>query len=352
MRAVAGAVSAVSLLATLYVVAADAPFGLTGPGLTNLTASGKQNVYWDADLGICFGNFVLLGDVIAQPNQRRVPNAIGIAAFSSNPSTPVTWSVQWDGLAQPFFPLLGRSTVPAGAVIVDDTVFVFMMNVSDWGNGSPGSVVANGFVTSGSLQESGFPTWNAVPLSTSVTNAPLVNAAPVSRVAVDGYIYMYATGLYRASPVYLARAQPGTVSQMNKYEWWSGGDKWGPASTQQSLPFLQTWGWVGEISVTYDVGTLKFVVCFFDYTPTNDMWPWLVCQSSPNPAGPWGNSIVMMTAAPPPWYQDGWYGPYGGYFTSATVNSTASNNVIPLLVSVWVPYRSFYVPMDFSAVLQ
>jgi hypothetical protein len=95
---------------------------LTGPNITNITTGG----WWDADLGVPLfvgdSTWILLGDVESLVSIPRTPNAMGqLQGLSAGDAGALSeLRVQWqetpNGLAAPFFRLLGESTVPAGAI--------------------------------------------------------------------------------------------------------------------------------------------------------------------------------------------------------------------------------------------
>lgn len=167
-----------------------------------------------------------------------------------------------------------------------------MMNVSDWRDGRPGNVTANGFMTAGTLPAGGgVPAFSAAPSWTSPPDAPLVNAAPVLH-PTDGYAYIFATGLYRASPVYLARvtADAAALSNASSYEWWlgggggcGGGGQWGPSSAA-AVPLLPDFAGVGELSARWDDVASTFVLCFFNYA-NETATPVYVSQAAATPTG-------------------------------------------------------------------
>ena len=195
---------------------------LTGPGITDLSTGG----YWDADLGIVFQGpnntwFAVEGDVLGSVQHARVPNAIGVVDSLSPSNFKVTWVQGSNGLATPFFPLLAQSTVPAGAITVNETIFIFMMNVADWRNGAPGNVSASGLLIQGWLNRALIPVFDYSPLWYAPSTAPLTNAAPVL-YPVDSMIYVFGSGLYRASGLYLSRCTQSNIGILSSYQWWDG----------------------------------------------------------------------------------------------------------------------------------
>ena len=347
MRSCICCLGAVVLCVWGGIVPALAQQPLTGPGITNVASGG----YWDADLGVTFGDYVLLGDVIAQPAQRRTPNAIG-AQKSGGPVGVISWAEAPDGLAAPFTVLRAQSTVPAGALLLPSGgVVVFMMNVTNWGNGDPGNVDANGFVLQGKLLSNGFPQFNPDASSAAGVNAPLVNAAPLLDPSDATTAYIFSSGLYRASPIYVARVAPASINAIDKYDWWTGSQWVNAASAAAPLALSNPLPAVGELTVAFDTASKRYILCYFDYTANLPNGPLFKCQSAPSPAGPWTNPVVLFANTPLPWYQSGWCCPYGGYFVTPLIDSSQNGGVVPFYISLWVPYRSFVGPLNILGAL-
>jgi hypothetical protein len=346
-----------ALLANLASVCLADGTPLTGPQLTPIRSGG----YWDADLGVpiiipssaC--SFIMLGDVLGNVQHARIPNAIGTVMNLTVDGFEVSWNCDTDtGLPIPFFPLLGQSTVPSGAIAVESTtssqeltMFVFMMNVSNWSTGQPGAVDSNGLVIQGVVQiqnnSCSIPSFSPIPAWTASSDLPLSNAAPV--LWSDGNVYLFTSGRYRASPVFLAQTAPGSMGSLTSYQWWNGSALVPDAAQAQSV-LSQDWmtSSVGELSAAYEGTSNQLVLCFMSYNISSLLWPQFVCQTACKPEGPWSAPEILFNAASQPWWTSGDCCPYGGYLQSVLVsesNPSALDAVV--VVSLWEPYRSFAI---------
>ena len=114
---------------------------------------------WDADLGVPLAVqstlYVMLGDVLGSAPHPRLPSAIGVVNRTStftvqHVAGPIlhaftlgSWREDAGGLPEPVFPLLGASTVPSGAIALNNSaLMLFLMCVQDWRNGVPGTCAA------------------------------------------------------------------------------------------------------------------------------------------------------------------------------------------------------------------
>ncbi len=154
---------------------------------------------------------------------------------------------------------------------------------------------------------------------------------------------------YRASPIYLARVPVASVGTFDAYEYAGRGGGWGPMTA--AVPVIGGGGAgnpgsaVGELSAAWTGNGTGVVVCFCDYTASLPNWPRLYCASSARPGAPFGAPVKVMDGGPQPWYAPGWGGIYGGY----VVGGGGGGGGAPpasLLLSLWVPYRVFAVPLD------
>ena len=184
---------------------------ITGPTITN---------GWDGDLGVPFWSgdrlYFLEGDILHQ-NHARIPNAIGHCQGVDPSNCNVNWNEVAGGWPDPFYNLSGQSTVPSGGIAINGKNYVFMMNVVNWGNGMPGNVLANSF---------GIVSAPPTPFSpTSVKygdNSKFVNIAPT--MSPDGsWVYLFGSGTYRASPIYVARVRPNDIANINAIQYYSSG---------------------------------------------------------------------------------------------------------------------------------
>jgi hypothetical protein len=268
----------------------------------------------------------------------------------------------------PFFPLQGLSTVPAGAMVVasdnssetaivpsndanvsttTETIYVFMMNISDWGTGAPGTVHGNGMmIKSTPYYTPEFLYFELTPVIFP-EDAAFLNAAPYFD-AQFREVWVLGTALYRTSGVYLARVQADQVEEMQQWTYLAGWNGDGSAiwssdagAATQVIPGVAA----GEISLVWNAHLALFVVTFVDFTDNAN--PSLVAVATSaldNSPGLWSEKQVIMHGAQKyDWYEENWGGLYGGYQLASEFTSGRS---VFIIVSLWVPYRSFLVEWE------
>lgn len=396
---------------------------LTGPNITNLRPASRG--HWDGDLGIPLWIhptpsssspssvlLLLLGDVFSHPQTTpRTPNAINaptnLTRLCDQQQPPLWRERSEDGVPVPPLPLLGVSTVPSGALhlpaiaasAATSPVYIFAMNVSDWRNGQPGNVSARGTLFRGAWTGSAAggllhvdpdpdPVWrlDAAPADL----LPLTNVAPLlvsgAGSQVD-MVYLWTTGTYRASGVYLARVLPSAIGNLSAYEWWDSRQGRVESAEQavggQGTRARQPWqrlarraraqqaphplldptvfplaSGVGELSAIFHTPSGRFVLCFFSYSaPASPGAPWFVCTSAPAPHGPYRAPVVLFTGAAQAWWPPGACCIYGGYLLAdpspvhAAAAASANSTTAVLVLSLFVPYRSYAVAIDLAPAL-
>jgi hypothetical protein len=199
--------------------------------------------------------------------------------------------------------------------------------------------MANGLLALGSLDGYGIPTFSSSTTWAAPLNAPLVNAAPVISPA-DSLLYIFSTGLYRLSAVFVARcnATAEGVASLDTYEWWNG-TGWAMSSPSPLLqgPLAQD---IGELAVVWHEAAQLFLLCFFSFSNSNPGGAGYVCQTAAQPEGPWSAPVVAVSNGAQPWWGDYCCG-YGGYIVPGSGSLIGSTLTATVVMSLWVPYRSF-----------
>jgi hypothetical protein len=232
------------------------------------------------------------------------------------------------------------------------------MNVTAWRNGDPGNVSAHGVIVRGAVQPPPAPpAFEQVAAAALEPDAPGVNAAPLIS-PVDGTAYIFATGRYRASPVFLARAAADAAAVADPAQWrWlaatSAPPAWGaPGDRAAAAPLALGGGPVGagELSALYHATAQRFVLCFFNFSASRAL-PSLLCQAGAQPWGPWSQPQTVVDGSEP-WFPQGAGGPYGGYVVEtplAQQGAAAAGAIeVTALLSLWVPYRVFAFATSFA----
>eukprot|EP01113_Clastostelium_recurvatum_P019228 TRINITY_DN226_c0_g1_i1.p1 TRINITY_DN226_c0_g1~~TRINITY_DN226_c0_g1_i1.p1 ORF type:complete len:425 (-),score=50.23 TRINITY_DN226_c0_g1_i1:64-1248(-) len=315
----------------MHHVSALPPLNMDGP------MTGPGQVRWDSDLGVPLvwngGNYFMEGDSMIGGNHgtRVAGNAIGGCK-------PLPCKVIWylNGQGDPImyiaWPPKVISCVPAGACEANGNAYIWHMNVVDWGNGSPGSVAAWSMLLRGTPNPVQFV---ASPTLYFEVNSKFVNA---NMVVTNGTVFIYGTGLYRASPVYVAMVPAPQIENKGAWRYWTG-SSWGEGENV-AAPIISTKS--GEISAIYSAYFKQFVVSAFDFSgvPTCYMW------RSHTPTGPWSRSVIYTDLEPYPW-KAGLSGPYGGYLVPDQGNPQPR---MFMTFSFWVPYRTYMIETDLSKI--
>jgi len=305
---------------------------LSGPGIT---PDPSPRGYWDGDLGIPFLTkenklLMMLGDVNAP---QRTPNAI---ALVSPDLSNIQWIVDSQGEPIPFFPLLAQSTVPGGAISLNDSQYVFMMNVIQWNNGLPGNVHASSLLGK-STSNFQFVPVNGVGFP---VDSKFINIAPILSQGKNRQLYLVASGYYRNSPIYLSKVLNNQIESMNQYRYYSGNNTW-TSNLDNAQPIVVDEN-VGELSVRWNNYLNKYLLMYFGWTPTGAGW--LKLRSADELWGPWSEpEVIFAYDSNPDWYQPGWFGSYGGYLLPVEFSE---GSIVYFTLSVWVPYRSFLMQID------
>ena len=230
-----------------------------------------------------------------------------------------------------------ESTVPAGAITLNGIIYIYAMQVNQWGS-NPGGTHAHGVLFYRKAQSND----PFVELTRWPVDTLFVNAAPVAAELPDGTpaVFLATTALYRHSPVYLAYVPPSQIGDPAAYHYLIGYENGSPIWTAQTvnakpLPGLEN-VWAGEVSFLYDVPLKSYLLMFKDYeTDTFTLY------SSGTPYGPFLGPLTFFPCGTPlsrpGWMESGWGMCYGGYMLPGF---GADGNLLYFVVSLWDPYTT------------
>ncbi len=241
---------------------------------------------------------------------------------------------------------IDESTVPAGAITLNGTIYIYSMQVNHWGSGNSDLSHMHGVLfkeqTNGTFTE--LTRWPMDKL--------FVNTAPVAAELPDGTpaIFMATTTQYRRSPVYLAYVVPSEIGDPAGYQYLTGYDTNGSPlwsadmADAKPLPgFENVWG--GELSFLYDAPLKSYLLMFRDYK-TNGF----VLYSSSTPYGPFEGPLTFFpcgtTSNRPDWMESGWGGCYGGYMLPNSFG--ADGRELYFDISLWDPYTTVLMTIRLS----
>jgi len=320
---------------------------LMGPGKTE-NINGRP---WTADLGVMAYHsqkvYILAGDTIGL--DIFSPNSIATSTdlqpqdgFSSR------WNTYLNGNPVPFFPRIDPdSTVPAGALSLNGILYVFMMDVTHWGDLSDLETRARPALIKSTDNGAHFSLiWLGLEESKFVNIAPVLGPHPAD--SSRQVVYFFGSGKYRESPVYLAYAEIGDIEYPNRYFYYKGLQNntplWSPIQNE-AVPIVSGVK-VGELSVAWNDYLQKYILAFFDFAGS----PYgFYFRISDKPWGKWSTrKLIFDGTQKPDWYETGWRGPYGGYLLREL--SRESGRIIYFTLSLWIPYNIFLMELDLREV--
>jgi hypothetical protein len=271
------------------------------------------------------------GSAIGAPKGDRVAgNAIGGCK-------PLPCKVEWylNAQANPImfimWPPNVLSCVPAGSVEANGVTYIWMMNVVHWGG--------FGQTHAWSMLLKGTPTpanYAALPLHFEI-DSKFVNAAFVN---TGNVIYIFGTGLYRASPIFLAQVNASEIENRNAWQFFSanvaGHIVW-TYNEDLALPVIAE-AVAGELSVIWSTYLKQFVVTAFEAVG-------LVMYRCNTPFGPWTKQVIFNEVLPYKWKTPDMTGSYGGYMVP---DQGVNTPILFMTFSFWTPYRTYMMTCDLS----
>jgi hypothetical protein len=314
-----------------------------------------------ADLGVSvvdgsklwtiFGDTASTGPAAAGPGSRRLVGASS-AIGSQLPINCSSYSWLTTSSGKFYQPLrsarkvgIDESTVPAGAITLNGTRYIYSMQVNHWGSNSEGTH-AHGVLfkeqVNGTFAE----------LTDWAMDQLFVNAAPLAAELPDGtpVIFLATTAQYRHSPVYLAYVVPSEIGDPAAYHYLTGYDENGSPlwSTDMAeakpVPGFEN-VWVGELSFLYDAPLKSYLLMFKDFTSKMFVLYWSSTPYGPF-AGPLTFSPCGTTSSQPSWMESGWGPCYGGYMLPNSFG--ADGHHLYFDISVWDPYTTVLMTMTLT----
>jgi len=237
-----------------------------------------------------------------------------------------------------------ESTVPAGAIALNGVVYIYAMQVNQWGANSEGTR-AHGVLFYRNAQSNG----PFAQLTSWPVDALFVNTSPVAAELSDGSpaVFMATTALYRHSPIYLAYVAPSQIGDAAAYHYLTGYDVNGsPTWTTQMvnakpLPGLEN-VWAGEVSFRYDARLNSYLLMFKDYATDT-----FTLYTSSTPYGPFQGPLVFFpcgtASSRPAWMESGWGMCYGGFMLPGFFGT--DGGLLSFVVSLWDPYTTVLMTM-------
>lgn len=189
----------------------------------------------------------------------------------------------------------------------------------------------------------------------------------VSLWQAGDWIYIFGSGAYRKSSVYVARIKANQLSQRAQLQYLSGTNarhkpQWS-AGEQDAIPVFQH-DVVGEFSVAYCKPLKRYVMLYNSGNPRG-----IVMRSATTPWGPWSQGTVIFD----PWRDKGyghfmhissnfkgdrsdklhdvnreteWGGEYGPYIMARFTSGDAQRCRIYYTMSTWNPYQVVVMQTD------
>ena len=310
------------------------------------------------DLGISFeqaGKLVFLfGDSMAINSAYNNGDSVAWADPSLNPLTvgampKLTWFLEPSGqflpVRIPGANLEAPMNVPVEGVPVESTTYIFA--ATGW---RPNSYTQSAL---GHTDELAFDSLVQDYLTTS---AKFLN---VSVVEDGSTLWIFGSGTYRASAVYLAKVDAAQVAERSAWSYFSGYQQGTPvfkASESNATPVVSV-GCVGELSVRRHEG-LGYLMTYNCDNPRG-----INLRFANQPAGPWSEATLIFAPAgdlgygyfmhqketyvgyddglSDPGREDEWGGEYGPYMIPHWTTSDAPGVFsIVYTLSSWNPYRS------------
>lgn len=315
--------------------------------LTGTTLNSTQQVgMFGTDLGVAFARdglvAILFGDAWMD---NRDSMAIASPVLPADGSLPrLTWTTDGDGQFIPFVVPgvdLGAFNVPVEGVPAGEKTYYFFSTGYDF---SPDvgrhshSVLAHG---------NGL-TMSPLTLDHKVASDKLIN---VSVVVEDGMAWIFGSGAYRKSPVYLARVPLANIADRDAWRYWPGFE----AGEDTAEPIMPT-PCVGELSVRKHPKLEIWLMAYNCGQPERGIH----LRVADAPTGPWSAPMLIYTpelgyqhfihanesvigyddGLSDPGRENEWGGEYGPYLVPEWFSSPAPGVYeIVYLLSSWNPYQ-------------
>jgi hypothetical protein len=327
-------------------------------GQPTLSQTGKRFGILATDLGSSFEHkgrlYFLFGDTWGRPGER---DAVAWTESSSPSSIRLDFHKAQDGK---WLPLtvpgvsLGAFEIPSGGVSVDGKMYVVV--TTDW---SPVDSIMGRSVLTVSPDDG-----QSFQALYDLSRTKFIN---VSFWSSGGWLYIFGSGRYRKSDVYLARIRPADLAERSHLLYFSGFDTKGlpqwSLHEPEAIPLFHH-PVVGEFSVAYCRPVRRYVLLYNSPSPRG-----IVMRSAKTPWGPWSKGEVIFD----PWrdrgygnfmhiptaFQTGksdglndpgreaeWGGEYGPYLMARFTTGSAERCRLFYTLSTWNPYGVVVMQTD------
>ncbi len=207
------------------------------------------------------------------------------------------------GHAKELLPSLKRdgveiSTIPTGGVNVGGRNYLAYMSVRHFGQ--PGQWITN--YSGVAYSDDCGQTWVGAP-SACLPNTPGFDEKfqMIAYARRDGFVYAFGTPNGRFGDAHVARVPEQRLLDTSAYEYWNG-KAWHRGGSANAAPILP--GPVGEVSVRYDETLFSWQMMTMD-----ESCGAIIVLLAPQPTGPWGAPITVVTSKEYPHLYGGFLNP-------------------------------------------
>jgi hypothetical protein len=190
----------------------------------------------------------------------------------------------------------------------------------------------------------------------------------VSLWMADGWLYLYGSGEYRKSSVYLARVSPQDIADRSQLRYFGGltpdrQPRWSPRE-RDAVPLFRHQS-VGEFSVAYLGPVQRYVMLYNSREPRG-----ITLRSAKAPWGPWSQGTVIYHPWRDPGYgqflhvsaksertrdtfsdpdrENEWGGEYGPYIMARYTSGSGGRCRVYYTMSTWNPYQVVVMQSDLT----
>jgi hypothetical protein len=324
-----------------------------------LSGTGRRFGFLATDLGSSFEHkgklYFLFGDSWGRPGSE---DAVAWAESTNPEQILLDFHLGRDGKwLPPKVPGIrqGPFEVPSGGVSIADTMYV-VFTTGHTGHSS-------GKVMERSVVARSYDDGQTFKVLYELSRDKFIN---VSFWSADGWLYLYGSGEYRKSSVYLARVDPADFEDRSNLRYFSGmspdqQQQWSPREAD-AVPLFRH-DVVGEFSVAYLEPVQRYVMLYNSGEPRG-----ITMRSAENPWGLWSEGTVVFEpwrdngyghfihisakfegqkdALSDPRREDQWGGEYGPYIMARFTNGFDGWCRIYYTMSTWNPYQVMVMQSD------